>query len=1707
MDPGQIDAIVQRLVANPHDEDALAYAHKQGGADPKSYALLLERVGGETRDPAYASHWLSEAANVWSTTLGDAHRAARVLMQAIDRDPTQRTASDRLAQLYRDKGDVKALVALLERRAKALAPLAPQSAEIRRELAAMHEELGRLWSDNLQQPRKALENFRRSIELDPSNASAIYGAREIYKTLGQWDDAFQMYQAELAIERDPERQLALLRDEVATRRAASDLAGASRALARARQIDDKDAGLEQQYGALIVERLASGEDVPAQERTLGAELLVGLAEVYDGEHGLAYSAGALDIQPGHDRALQLYAHYAQALDRQEDLASRYLAYVEASPNGSMAADARWLLSGSYEGADQIDNAIRILEPLRALGDEQATAKLRELYERAGRPMPVAPPAQLAPAQAASATGAAGGPSPPAPAAPAAVVRKAVAADTLQGVLDTAQILANEGNAPDAYQSYRQVLESDPVHPEALSWVEDYLRTKRDYAALRDVLLAAVRAPGEAPEARRERLHEVAGLCEGNLRDIDGAIHAWKQLLSIDRSDDGARQSLTRLLEKTQRWDDLANLFEQEATAEADLEKKIALEKKLATLQEQKRHDFAGAAEAWSRIANLTPEDDQAIDTATKLFEKAGAFDRAAQVIAENAQAVSDVRARGKLLEHLGELREQLKDPAGAGEAYSEAAKLQKSPGLFEAAERCLAAAERWDAAGEAAVQHAHLLGDPKEQARKHARAADYFGRSNDDAQVLANANLERANDLCPTNEEYAQLLADRYTSAQKWADLVALLTRRADKLADPAQRIAVRRQAANLYASRLADKQSAHETWLKVLGDGDDKEALERLIDDAVEREDYTEGAALLQRLGNATADPAERTRIALREAELLAEGVGDVDRAIARYERILSSFDAACRPALQAIADLQEARENPTAAAQALERELELVDDTTERAQIGERLTRLYEQIGNAEGAIRALEIVRKADLENFDVIARLCDLCEKTGQWAKLAELLAQRIEMEADETEVGVLTLKLASVLADKLDRGDEALATLTELADQGNDAIRSAYVALGDRLGWHGIVATKLVEWWFEAKPTAERVTNLRGAFDRFAEVGRDQDAVRVACELVRAKGADRELAERLEGLSVKAGDHDALAIAHDLLARDVTGADRAKELVRQAESRVRAGAPRAEALQHGEAGLTSVPGAEAEELLVRLAAFADKPEEVVDLYERQVSRCKTPVDRVRALARAAQIAATQGQIDRAKGFFELALGGTPNDEIVATLEQAARDGDGQTGGEELRRALCATMASGGQGARDGGKTRASLLRRAASMAHRDLNDLDQAFTWLGDALIAHVDPLTLDALEGLAKEVDEPQRAEAMLSRALGEVFDGPLVRPLLARRARLRREQLGDSAGAGADLKKLHDLSPHDPSVIEDLATLLTELGDFRGMVQLYEDQILRGKDMTARAELARKVARMWEERLGDPREAADAWRRVLRMKQGDAEATEGLERAKSNMLKRPAPGAQVEDETLPPRPAEPKPATKPTDVTPASSDPSSEAAADALAAIVASSLEPAPGDEPPAAAPSDDVPSVEARPQRPEGLFFHNSSPDDVTKSAPRAEEVSPLPVETATTPPSEVDELLQTRGQSTAGPLDSTPAPHETSEITERPAPPPAEPEDHEVVETGEYAPGETEGEDFEEEVIIADDLAEAIDVEGDGGAASEPGSNDVPSKRLVPPPIPRQ
>jgi hypothetical protein len=300
----------------------------------------------------------------------------------------------------------------------------------------------------------------------------------------------------------------------------------------------------------------------------------------------------------------------------------------------------------------------------------------------------------------------------------------------------------------------------------------------------------------------------------------------------------------------------------------------------------------------------------------------------------------------------------------------------------------------------------------------------------------------------------------------------------------------------------------------------------------------------------------------------------------------------------------------------------------------------------------------------------------------------------------------------------------------------------------------------------------------------------------------------------------------------------------------------------------------------------------------------------------------------------------------------------------------------------------------MLRRAAVLAHRELADTERAFRWLGDGLITHVDDESLQALVDLTEEAGTPKDAEAVLSRALEEVFDGPLVRKLLASRAALRRETLDDVRGAADDLKRLHDLSPTDNDVMEELSGLYTELEDYRGMVQLFEDQILRGRDKETRVDLARKVALLWRDELDDPRETADAWRRVLRMKPGDDEATEGLAVAKQLDLQRKSlrpPGPNLA--AAPPKPAvedEPEEAEGDTEAARLDSAESESDAADADAdadegdtdddGYSADAQEPEPTSEPPSLEALDSVRSGIAEDERDDDASDDDASHDDAS-------------------------------------------------------------------------------------------------------------------------------
>ena len=281
MDASEIDVLVQRLVANPHDQEALAYAHNAGNADPKSYAVFLEKVGNATADPAYASHWLSEAANVWSITLGRrpprrarADDGGRQGSHAGDRRRAARAALPRQGRAQGPRGAARAPGEGASARWPGRTPSS------RLHLAGIHEELGRLWSEAPLSLSKegcrelqASDRARRHVRLRglrPARAVQAGGAvgrRGAALRDGAGDHHRSRAQAR-ALSRRGRRSQARRRSR-----------GRNGVLRQARAVAQDDPALMQELGASILDRIQAGDAVSPTERQEAADLFVSLAEI------------------------------------------------------------------------------------------------------------------------------------------------------------------------------------------------------------------------------------------------------------------------------------------------------------------------------------------------------------------------------------------------------------------------------------------------------------------------------------------------------------------------------------------------------------------------------------------------------------------------------------------------------------------------------------------------------------------------------------------------------------------------------------------------------------------------------------------------------------------------------------------------------------------------------------------------------------------------------------------------------------------------------------------------------------------------------------------------------------------------------------------------------------------------------------------------------------------------------------------------------------------------------------------------------------------------------------------------------------------------------------------------------------------------------------------------------------------------------------
>jgi len=1321
---------------------------------------------------------------------------------------------------------------------------------------------GELWAKNVGRADKAVGNYRRAYELDPGQLGAVEAARAIYLQLGNIRSAAQLLERQLAQTADPLVRAMLLREGAQIHGQLGDASSQIAYLDELLGQSPDDWELLRELASAYLGR-AQSPQAQADDAPNAARLLSTLAQSVGGEHGVAFAESALDAFAGDEPAYAVLHEAYGAQGRLEDLAVRQIAFVAANPTSPYTPVIRRALADQYIAYGQADDAIACLEPL--LGDDPSLARtLAGLYRDAGRAHELAALLQ-------------------------SLAAETEPAQRMVDLKELAALYGQQGNRTAMLETLREVLAIDPADLEALALVEDDLRARGAWNELRDALAEAVRAEHCPPDQRLPRLREIAQVSLQYLDDPQAAIDAYTEVVESSPGDADALAGLDLVLSRMQRWESLAEVLQQRAEAEADPQARGDVLLRLADLHRDHTELPQAEADALGRAFALWPGDQALGMRLLARYQANGEPSLALEVLQTLAERAPPEEGPHRWAE-VARAREGLGDLPGAIQCWRTV--IDRDPsfeGAWDNLDRVLAGGGQHRVRFATLQERAEALPDGPARAAIHAKASDAARAMGDPHAALAEA--ERAVQMAPEDEGLTDAVMDSLEALGEHARLLEFVSAKVAETPDGPRRVSLlRRAAAAVGASNPAE---AMGVWAQVrecsvrAGLGDDAEAIDALLGLAELAGDTERVVALLAEAAMATADLDTRRGLLTRRAMMLHGELGRGDEGLAALvsvARELSSEHAPTWAMLERVALAQGAR---GLVFEAMERQVRLESDEDAQVELAARLVSFVEAEPGEEGALRAaLELQHEVDPGDLVLVQRLADLAEAEGRWADAVGYLDELAEVEGDDEELSKLALTVAAIADTHLDDPQRAWEVLLPLSQAGDIACLEALKELSARRGMHREIVPVLVELAGQvAEPESRAMLWDEVASRRESYLDDPDGALSAQVEAVVSCPGVVEGLDRIDRVAAAARRPDRVATAYRAALNAASDPTTVHELATRGLASLEAAGGGDEALEFALSALSQLPADdELLDAVVRFARGTDRSNDVYVALDRRKKAAQGEAERFAVVLRAAQTAAVAfGDRDTAFQYLEQALAQgigrrEPDPNLLQQLEDCARktDGDrpeiGMVAGVVERYAAIAEDAS-----EDNPQQSASLLRRAAELCERELALTDQAYGLLSRAVnVWPADTRSADALEPLGARMRRLGDVASLYQKVADNAYEAAVARAYTRRRADILGDRLHRVDEALDAYRRLAEIAPKDLDMLAAWQTLLSRNERWQDLLFALERELDAGAD---KAGVYRRMAAVWETRLGNQFEARDCWKKVLRHSPDDVEARQALDR------------------------------------------------------------------------------------------------------------------------------------------------------------------------------------------------------------------------------------
>jgi X-X-X-Leu-X-X-Gly heptad repeat protein len=563
---------------------------------------------------------------------------------------------------------------------------------------------------------------------------------------------------------------------------------------------------------------------------------------------------------------------------------------------------------------------------------------------------------------------------------------------IQCLTDLGAILeARLGELERAREVVGQILTLDPVHAAAYDTLERLNTRLSDWPAL--IELYRQRADAELdPTESVVWLERMASLQEDALDDMEGAIATHERILELVPDSLATQRGLERLLTRTRRWQDLADLYRRLAEQTLDGARGLELRLRLAQLLETELDEVDDALEQYSEVLRQQPAHREALRSLEGMRRDLAL--REGDWSAQLTQVFDMLLAnydRDKDWQHVVELLElkqaQLDDLEARVQLLLEAADLVE----------------------------------------------DHVEDRTDRFQALG--ILARAWCVDPTSRAVSVRIEAMAGELDGWERIIPVLLEAVEGEVDPVRQAQLLVNAGGIYLDRTFDAESALVAYEQALSADPENETAQRKLEGLYGQFELWEPLVkLLKTRLEATYDSEARTRLLLRIAHVYDQVLGQTEEAIVAYEE-LREQDPGALPYLDALARLYEQKEAFEPLEEVLRQKALATTDTNERLVTLKKLAMVQDSILEApERAVETYRQILEVNEEDEQAVRALVAIYERQEAWFELIEMLTLQREFAGAVEAVNQIDFRIAKIQLDRLDQAFEALDRLTQIAQR-------------------------------------------------------------------------------------------------------------------------------------------------------------------------------------------------------------------------------------------------------------------------------------------------------------------------------------------------------------------------------------------------------------------------------------------------------------------------------------------------------------------------------------------------------------------------------------------------------------------------------------------------------------------------------------------------